>query len=112
MTGFLKAVVLIIVALFVAMLAFAAGFGTNYFYSHGGAASPAAVITSLQPPQKFGLMWEAWKILKDKFYYDIPTQSSLPTLVNFDSTVTTTPKSSTFFNQMFAQLKRQLSSRD
>src|SRR5689334_21245880 len=29
-------------------------------------------------------------------YYDIPTQSSLPTLVNIDSTVTTTPKSAGF----------------
>ena len=42
-------------------------------------------------------------------YYDIPSQSSLPTLVNVDSTVTTTPKSATFFNAMLAALKTQLS---
>jgi hypothetical protein len=42
-------------------------------------------------------------------YYDIPTQSSLPTLVNYDSTVTTTPKSAAFFNEMRATLKTQLS---
>jgi len=41
-------------------------------------------------------------------YYDIPTQSSLPTLVNIDSTVTTTPKSASFFNVMLATLKTQL----
>ncbi|HKS36876.1 MAG TPA: hypothetical protein VJW76_06795 [Verrucomicrobiae bacterium] len=41
-------------------------------------------------------------------YYDIPTQSSLPTLVNFDATVTTTPKSASFFNEMLATLKTQL----
>jgi hypothetical protein len=41
-------------------------------------------------------------------YYDIPTQSSLPTLVNIDSTVTTTPKSASFFNTMLAVLKTQL----
>jgi len=41
-------------------------------------------------------------------YHDIPTQSSLPTLVNFDSTVTTTPKSAAFFNGLFAELKAQL----
>ncbi len=40
--------------------------------------------------------------------YDIPTQSSLPTLVNLDLTVTTTPKSAAFFNQMLAALKMQL----
>jgi hypothetical protein len=44
--------------------------------------------------------------------YDIPTQSSVPTLVNFDSTVTTTPKSAGFFNQMLAALKVQLRSQN
>ena len=41
-------------------------------------------------------------------YYDIPTQGSLPTLVNFDSTVITTPKAAAFFNKMLAALKLQL----
>jgi hypothetical protein len=41
-------------------------------------------------------------------YYDIPTQRALPTLVNFDSTVTVTPKSAAFFNELLAELKRQL----
>ena len=42
-------------------------------------------------------------------YHDIPSQSSLPTLVNIDSTVTTTPKSASFFNAMLSVLKTQLS---
>ena len=41
-------------------------------------------------------------------YYDIPTQSSFPTLVNFDVTVTTTPKSVGFFNELLGALKTQL----
>jgi hypothetical protein len=41
-------------------------------------------------------------------YYDIPTHSALPTLVNFDSTVTVTPKSAAFFNGLLTELKRQL----
>jgi len=41
-------------------------------------------------------------------YYDIPTQRSLPTLVNFDSTITTTLESALFFNQMLGALKTQL----
>lgn len=45
-------------------------------------------------------------------YHDIPTQSSLPTLVNFDSTVTTTPKSAAFFNAMLAAFKTQLSAQN
>lgn len=43
-------------------------------------------------------------------YFDIPTQSALPTLVNSDSTVTATPKSAAFFNALLAELKRQLAS--
>ena len=41
-------------------------------------------------------------------YFDIPSHSALPTLVNSDSTVTATPKSAAFFNGMLAELKRQL----
>ncbi len=41
-------------------------------------------------------------------YFDIPTQSALPMLVNFDSTVTATPKSAAFFNELLAEFKRQL----
>ena len=41
-------------------------------------------------------------------YYDIPTQGSLPTLVNFDATVTTTPKSVAFFDKLLVALKTEL----
>jgi hypothetical protein len=41
-------------------------------------------------------------------YYDIPTQGSLPTLVNFDATITTTPKSVAFFDKMLVALKTEL----
>ncbi len=41
-------------------------------------------------------------------YYDIPTQSSLPTLVNFDSSLTTTPKAVAFFEALLGELKKQL----
>ena len=44
-------------------------------------------------------------------YYDIPTQGSFPTLVNFDATVTTTPKAAAFFNDMLTALKAQLSAK-
>jgi carboxyl-terminal processing protease len=76
MTGFLKAVVLIMLAVFVGVIAFAAGFGTNYFYSRG-APAPVAALSSSQPPEKFGLMWEAWKILQEQFYYDIPSKNAM-----------------------------------
>jgi hypothetical protein len=45
-------------------------------------------------------------------YHDIPTHSSFPTLVHFDGSVTITPKSAGFFNQMLAALKTQLSTQN
>jgi len=44
-------------------------------------------------------------------YHDIPTHSSLPTLVNLNSTVTTTPKALAFFNGLLADLKKKLTAR-
>jgi hypothetical protein len=41
-------------------------------------------------------------------YHDIATYSTLPTVVNFDCTVTTTPKSVAFFNDRLTELKSQL----
>jgi hypothetical protein len=45
-------------------------------------------------------------------YYDIPTQSSLPTLVNLDYSLTTTPKALAYFEALLAELKRQLTAQD
>jgi hypothetical protein len=42
-------------------------------------------------------------------YYDIPTQRSLPTLVNFDGTLTTTPSGAAFFEGLLGELRKQLS---
>jgi len=41
-------------------------------------------------------------------YHDMATYSTLVTLVNFDSTLTTTPKSVSFFSDRLAELKTQL----
>lgn len=76
MSQFLKGLVLVLLALFVCGIAFAAGFGVNQIYARQ-APPPAVVASSSQPPAKFNLMWEAWKLLKDEYYYDIPTQNSL-----------------------------------
>jgi carboxyl-terminal processing protease len=81
MAGFLKAVVVVMLSLFVAILAFGAGFGTNFFYSRQApSAAPVAAASSQNSntlPDKFGLMWESWNILKDQFYYDIPGKNAL-----------------------------------
>ena len=41
-------------------------------------------------------------------YHVIPTQSSLPTLVNYDGSVTTTLKAAAFFDALLGELKKQL----
>jgi hypothetical protein len=40
-------------------------------------------------------------------YYETSTQSSFPTLVNFDGTVSATPKSAAFFDGLVSQLKAE-----
>lgn len=42
-------------------------------------------------------------------YHDIPTQSSFPTLVNSDATVTVTPRGAAFFTELLRELKNRLS---
>ena len=42
-------------------------------------------------------------------YHDIPTHSSMPTLVNFDATLTGTPSGVAFFNKLLIALKAELS---
>jgi translation initiation factor IF-1 len=41
-------------------------------------------------------------------YYDIPTQSSLPTLLNWDASVSTTPQAAAFFGGLLGEFKKQL----
>ncbi len=76
MTGFLKFLVLTLLAVFLAIVAFIAGFGVNYFYLR---QQPATAADSAPggPPQAFHLMWESWDILKNQFYYDIPSKNAL-----------------------------------
>ena len=40
-------------------------------------------------------------------YEDTSTQSSLPTVINFDGTVSATPKSAAFFDQLVSELKAE-----
>ncbi len=40
-------------------------------------------------------------------YHETSTQSSFPTLVNFDATVSATPKAAAFFDQLVSQLKAE-----
>ncbi len=75
MTGFLKFLVLVMLGLFLAIIAFTAGFITNHFYSLH--APTAANATPSGPPARFGLMWESWNVLKEQFYYDIPEKNAL-----------------------------------
>lgn len=76
MTQLLKGFVLALLALFVCLLAFSAGFVVNQFYARQ-APQAAAATGPATPPEKFNLMWESWGLLKNEFYYDIPAKSVL-----------------------------------
>jgi len=66
-----------------------------------------ALIKQIHVQDAFSRMGPAGGIRAVLPYHDIPTQSSLPTLVNFDATVSATPKSAAFFDQLLRQLKAE-----
>ena len=66
------------------------------------------LIKQIHVQDAYSRMGEAGGIKSVLQFHDTSTHSSFPTLVNFDSTVTVTPKSSAFFNEMLAALKTQL----
>ena len=77
MTNFLKGFVIVLLALFICSLAFVAGFGVNYYYSLNAPKPAAAPAAADAVPERFNLMWESWKLLKDEYYYDIPANNAL-----------------------------------
>jgi hypothetical protein len=66
------------------------------------------LVRQIHVQDAFTRLGRAGGIRKVLPYYDIPTQSSFPTLVNFDSTVTATPESAQFFNNLLVTLRQQL----
>ncbi|MCZ7573824.1 MAG: S41 family peptidase [Ardenticatenaceae bacterium] len=59
------------------VIAFAAGFATNSYYSIRAVPASAALnttdtVTQAVPPANFGVFWEAWDLLKREFYGDLP----------------------------------------
>ncbi len=68
-----------------------------------------AVVRQIHVQDAFSRVGPAGGIKAVFPYYDVPTQSSFPTLVNFDYTITSTPQGVVFFDSLLAALKAQLS---
>ena len=66
------------------------------------------LVRQIHVQDAFSRLGKSGGIRKVMPYYDIPTQSSLPTLVNFDFTVTATPESARYFNNLLAALRALL----
>ena len=81
---------------------------TSYEELLGGLGYRVTVAKQIHVADSYSRMGPGGAIRAVLPYFDIPTQSALPTLVNFDSTVTMTPKSAAFFNGLLAELKREL----
>ena len=65
------------------------------------------VIKQIHVQDAFSRMGRSGGIRAVLPYHDTSTQSSLPTLVNFDGTVSATPKSAAFFDQLLSQFKAE-----
>lgn len=78
MSRILKTLVIGLLALLICGVAFAAGFGVNAYYTLRAPGTAGVASSSANTvPSNFGLMWEAWKIIQNQFYYDIPSKNAL-----------------------------------
>ena len=62
--------------LLLVLLAFAAGFGTNWYLVHQQFSADAAVTTQ-ETPKPFDVFWEAWHILERDFYGGLPDDKQM-----------------------------------
>jgi len=65
----LKFIIAFLLTVFVLLIAFAVGFGVNYYQ--------AKTTPQTEVPQKFGLFWESWKIVQGEFFGDVPDKQTL-----------------------------------
>ncbi len=71
MRTFLKALVAIVVVAIIAGASFLAGFGVNQLIS------PTQVQTRAGEPEQFELFWEAWRIVEQEFFGELPDPKEL-----------------------------------
>jgi carboxyl-terminal processing protease len=60
--------------LLIALLAFVAGFGTNWLIVHHHLIPNDFGQENQDPPDSFGVFWETWHILEQDFYGDLPDE--------------------------------------
>jgi carboxyl-terminal processing protease len=61
--------------LLLVLLAFAAGFGTNWYLVHQQFSADA--VTTRETPKPFDVFWEAWHILERDFYGGLPDDKQM-----------------------------------
>ena len=66
MNGILRILIVVLLIMVIGVSAFLAGFGVNYYLVAQAPSSGANV------PAKFPLMWEAWNLIEQQYYGDIP----------------------------------------
>lgn len=71
MRTFLKALVAIVLVAMIAGISFLAGFGVNQLIS------PTQVQTRAGEPEQFDLFWEAWHIIEQEFFGQLPDPKEL-----------------------------------
>jgi carboxyl-terminal processing protease len=71
MRTFLKALVAIVLVAMIAGASFLAGFGVNEFIG------PAQVRLRAEEPEQFDLFWEAWQIVEQEFFGELPDPKEL-----------------------------------
>jgi carboxyl-terminal processing protease len=69
MRTILKLIIALLLTALVLVIAFAVGFGVNYYQ--------VQTMPRTEIPQRFSLFWESWRIIQNDFYGDVPDKQTL-----------------------------------
>jgi len=72
--GLCKILVMMVLSIIVVSLAFLSGFGAGFSLAP---ARPASVAAAGEEPSEFAVFWEAWHLIENEFYGDLPTMQEV-----------------------------------
>ncbi len=72
--GLFKLFVMMVLAIVVVSVAFLSGFGAGFILAP---TRPAPVAAASEEPSEFAVFWEAWHLIENEFYGDLPTMQEV-----------------------------------
>jgi len=72
--GLCKLFVMMVLSIVIVSVAFLSGFGAGFTLAP---ARPAPVVAAGEEPPEFAVFWEAWQLIENQFYGELPTMQEV-----------------------------------